>query len=125
VSGGRYVEAVVDPASLAVQVRTRGGPLRDVDALSVGTAEQIYLLLRVALAQRLVRPGESCPLLLDDVTVHADPERTTRLLDVLLAVAARHQVVLFSQQDQVRVWARQHLTGPRHALRELPPPPLG
>jgi uncharacterized protein YhaN len=124
VTGDRYVEAVVDPASLAIQVRTRGGPLRDVDALSVGTAEQIYLLLRVALAQRLVRPGESCPLLLDDVTVHADPERTTRLLDVLLAVAARHQVVLFSQQEQVRAWAQANLTHPRHALRELPPPAL-
>jgi hypothetical protein len=124
VTGGRYVEAVVDPASLAVQVRASGGALRDVDALSVGTAEQVYLLLRVALAQRLVRTGESCPLLLDDVTVHADPQRTARLLEVLLAVAARHQVVLFTQQDQVRGWAQAHLTEPRHGLRELSSPAL-
>jgi hypothetical protein len=119
VSGGRYTEAVVDPGSLAVRVRGAGGPLRDVGDLSLGTVEQVYLLLRVALAERLVRPGESCPLLLDDVTVHADQERTSHILDVLLAVAQRHQVVLFTQQEQVRRWAAATLTGPRHALHEL------
>jgi uncharacterized protein YhaN len=119
VTAGRYPEAVVDPGSLAVRVRGPGGPLRDVADLSVGTVEQVYLLLRVALAERLVRPGESCPLLLDDVTVHADHERTRRILDVLLAVAERHQVVLFTQQEQVRDWARATLTGPNHALHEL------
>jgi hypothetical protein len=119
VTAGRYTEAVVDTSTLAVQVRGAGGPLRDVEHLSVGTVEQVYLLVRVALAERLVRPGESCPLLLDDVTVHADQDRTRRLLDTLLSVAERHQVVLFTQQEQVRQWARTSLTGPRHALHEL------
>jgi uncharacterized protein YhaN len=119
VTAGRYTEAVVDTGTLAVQVRGAGGPLRDVEQLSVGTVEQVYLLVRVALAERLVRPGESCPLLLDDVTVHADQDRTRRLLDTLLTVAERHQVVLFTQQEQVRQWARTTLTGPRHTLHEL------
>ncbi|MBX6749244.1 MAG: AAA family ATPase [Micromonosporaceae bacterium] len=119
VTAGRYTETVVDTNTLAVQVRGAGGPLRDVEHLSVGTVEQVYLLVRVALAERLVRPGESCPLLLDDVTVHADQDRTRRLLDTLLTVAERHQVVLFTQQEQVRQWARTTLTGPHHALHEL------
>ena len=119
VTAGRYTEAVVDTGTLAVQVRGAGGPLRDVAQLSAGTVEQVYLLVRVALAERLVRPGESCPLLLDDVTVHADQDRTRRLLDTLLTVAERHQVVLFTQQEQVREWARLTLTDPRHALHEL------
>lgn len=122
VTAGRYTEAVVDPGSLAVRVRGAGGPLRDVEDLSLGTVEQVYLLLRVALAERLVRPGESCPLLLDDVTVHADGERTLRILDVLVSVAQRHQVVLFTQQEQVRDWARTALADPRHALHELTTP---
>jgi hypothetical protein len=118
VTGGRYVEAVVDPATLEVLVRGSGtAPLRPVDQVSHGTREQVYLLLRVALAERVVTTGESCPLLLDDVTVHADAGRTERVLDVLLTVARRHQVVLFTQQEQVRDWARA-LPAP-HALREL------
>ncbi len=119
VTGGRYTEAFVDPHSLAVRVRAPGGVPRDADRLSIGTVEQVYLLLRVALAEQLVREGESCPLLLDDVTVHADAERTSRMLDVLLAVAARHQVVLFTQQEEVRRWAASTVDGNRHALREL------
>jgi recombinational DNA repair ATPase RecF len=119
VTAGRYTEAVVDTSTLAVQVRGTGGPLRNVEQLSLGTVEQVYLLVRVALAERLVRPGESCPLLLDDVTVHADQDRTRRVLDTLLAVAERHQVVLFTQQEQVRQWAHATLTGPKHAVHEL------
>ncbi len=119
VTANRYTDAVVDPASLVVQVRGPGGRLRDADRLSLGTAEQVYLLLRVALAEQLVKPGESCPLLLDDVTVHADQDRTEQMLRLLLGVAVRHQVVLFTQQEQVREWARAHLDGDQHALREL------
>ncbi len=121
VTAGRYTEAVVDPGSLAVQIRGPGGPLRDIEQLSHGTVEQVYLLLRVALAEQLVRPGESAPLLLDEVTAHADRDRTDQVLRLLLSVAQRHQVVLFTQQDQVRDWARTHLDGERHALRELSP----
>ncbi|HEY7223820.1 MAG TPA: AAA family ATPase [Micromonosporaceae bacterium] len=120
VTAGRYAQAIVDPESLRMRVRGAGAELRDIDQLSVGTREQIYLLLRVALAERVVTRAESCPLLLDDVTVHADAERTARILDVLRTVAQRHQVVLFTAQEQVREWARAKLTGdPHHALQEL------
>ena len=119
VTAGRYTEAFVDPHTLAVRVRGPGSALRDADHLSVGTAGHVYLLLRVALAEHLVTGGESCPLLLDDVTVHSDEGRTGRLLDVLLAIAERHQVILFTQQAQVLDWARDRLHGPRHALHEL------
>ncbi len=124
VTSGRYTEAVVDPGTLAVEVRGPGGRLRDADRLSVGTAEQVYLLLRVALAEQLVRRGESCPLLLDDVTVHADRNRTEQILRLLLGVAQRHQVVLFTQQEQVRDWARAELDSDGHAIRELDTVPM-
>jgi uncharacterized protein YhaN len=121
VTAGRYREAIVDPTTLEVQVRDPSGRLRDAGRLSFGTTEQVYLLLRVALAEHLVRGGESCPLLLDDVTVHADAERTREIMELLLGVAQRHQVVVFSQQEQVRQWAAERLDDPRHALRELTP----
>jgi uncharacterized protein YhaN len=119
VTRGRYSNAVVDPGTLRIQVQGAGTPLRDADDLSLGTAEQVYLLARVALAEHLVRPGESCPLVLDDVTVHADRDRTDQILTVLRTVARRHQVVLFSSQEQVRDWARMNLDGDRDVLREL------
>jgi hypothetical protein len=118
-TAGRYTAVIVDPEKLRVQVRGPAGRWRDADRLSHGTAEQVYLLLRIALAQHLSRPGTVCPLLLDDVTVHADAQRTEQILRLLLAVAAERQIILFTQQDQVRDWAQVHLDGPRHATHNL------
>jgi hypothetical protein len=119
ITGGRYTDVLVDPEKLEVRVRAEGGRWREAGRLSYGTAEQIYLVLRIALAEQLARPGVRCPLLLDDVTVHADADRTGQLLDLLLLAAADRQIILFTQQDEVVEWARTHLTEPRHAVIEL------
>jgi hypothetical protein len=123
VTAGRYVEALVDPATLQIQVCGPDGRWRTADRLSVGTAEQIYLLLRIALAAHLCAPGETCPLLLDDVTVQADTERTVAILEMLLAEAAGRQIVLFAQEPLVADWAAERLAGAdRHAVVGLPAP---
>jgi DNA repair protein SbcC/Rad50 len=109
ITDGRYREVTVDPESLHVQVRDAEGRWRDASVLSHGTAEQIYLLLRVAMAEVLTPVGASCPLLLDDTTVHSDSDRTLAVLDVLHEVSADHQVVLFTQEQDVLAWARESL----------------
>ncbi len=124
VTAGRYVEAIVDPASLAVGVRAERGPWREAKLLSHGTAEQVYLLLRVALADHLTRSGEICPLILDDPTPHFDTERTIAVLDLLLQIAQERQVILFSQEDEVLTWAENHLDAPYHRLTRLTRMPL-
>ena len=63
---------------------------------------------------------DNCPLILDDITVHADRARTTAILALLLQISAERQVILFTQEDQVANWAREHLTSPDHAVRTLP-----
>ncbi|MEI6623175.1 MAG: chromosome segregation protein SMC, partial [Actinomycetes bacterium] len=95
---------------------------RAADRLSIGTAEQIYLLLRVALAARLTLPGRVCPILLDDVTVQADEVRTKALLDLLLQISSERQVVLFAASPIVDGWAAQNLTGGSHSVIALPAP---
>ena len=103
-------------------MRAPGGPWREAALLSHGTAEQVYLLLRVALADHLTRAGEVCPLILDDPTPHFDTQRTLAVLDLLLRLAEARQVVLFSQELEVLTWAEQHLIGPRHRLTRLSGP---
>lgn len=124
ITDGRYTDATVDPATLKVTVRGPSGQWRPAANLSLGTAEQVYLLLRFALADHLTVPGETCPLLLDDITVQADDTRTTAILDLLLTLSAQRQVVLFAQESAVLTWARTHLDGERNALRELTPIPV-
>jgi len=121
VTGGRYREVRVDPERLEVRVRTNGGELRDATYLSHGTAEQIYLLLRVGLAQHLTRHDETCPLLLDDVLVQCDSTRKRAVLEVLKKISTERQVILFSQEAEVLAWGQQHLTEDEHAIIELDP----
>lgn len=118
VTDGRYVDAAVDPVSLTVRVCAASEVWHQASRLSLGTAEQIYLLLRVALAQHLAT--EACPLLLDDVTVQADDTRTRAVLDLLLRLSEDRQIVLFAQETAVVEWARERL-GERDVLHQLTP----
>jgi DNA repair protein SbcC/Rad50 len=125
VTGGRYTDVIVDPTSLRVKVCGPPRRWRLADRLSYGTAEQIYLLLRVALAEHLTRGRDTCPLLLDDVTVHADAARTRDLLDLLLRLSTERQIVVFTQEELVAAWAREHLAGPEHTIVNLSPVAVG
>ena len=125
ITGERYSDCKVDPQSLQVDVRNAGGTWRSAGLLSHGTAEQIYLLLRLALARHLVTDGEVCPLILDDAVAACDTERKHALLETLHAVSAETQVILFTHEDDVRAWAREHLAAPRDGLAELPRPNAG
>lgn len=120
ITGGRYTDCRVDPRTLAVEVCGDRKRWRSAADLSRGTAEQIYLLLRVTLAEHLGEAGEPCPLILDDPTVSSDPDRRDAVLDALLAISADRQVVVFTHDPGVRDWAERSLAGDsRHRLERL------
>ncbi|MDQ6838932.1 MAG: AAA family ATPase [Actinomycetota bacterium] len=119
ITQGHYDDVRVNPATLELEVHEMGGQFRTASLLSQGTAEQLFLLLRMALAKHLATTGESAPLILDDVTVQSDAGRTTAVLDLLLELSRDRQVVLFTQEDAVRQWATEHLAAPSGRLVEL------
>jgi DNA repair exonuclease SbcCD ATPase subunit len=123
ITGGAYVEVGMNPRDLSVDVKeARTGQWRDARLLSEGTREQVYLLLRVAMAEHLVTTDERAPLLLDEVTAQSDPERKRRILDVLHALSADRQVILFSHDAEVVEWAGRSLSEPRDRLVRLAAP---
>ncbi len=119
ITSGRYQQAIVNPESLAVEIRGEGGKWRDAGLVSDGTREQVYLLLRMALAQRLTKKGEVSPFLLDEVTVQSDAQRTVSILELLHEMSAVGQVILFSQEGEVRTWAEANLVGPMDRIHLL------
>jgi uncharacterized protein YhaN len=66
------------------------------DPISAGTREQVYLSLRLAIADHLDQGRESLPLLLDEVLVNWDPERRARALTLLAEKRGRRQIFLFT-----------------------------
>ena len=121
VTAGRYEEAIVDPENLGVQVRGEGSSWRNAMLLSHGTAEQVYLLLRVGLAEHLTKQGEICPLILDDVLVQCDTDRKRAVLEALLTISGDRQVILFTQEEEVRAWGEEKLQKSRDQVLELDP----
>jgi DNA repair protein SbcC/Rad50 len=120
VSRGAYSEISVDPADLNVTVKEQAtGKWRTARLLSEGTREQIFLLLRVAMAEHLVTTDERAPLILDEVTAQSDAERKIQLLDVLHRLSAERQVVLFTHDDDVVAWAERALQAPQDRLVRL------
>jgi DNA repair exonuclease SbcCD ATPase subunit len=119
VTAGRYTDASVDPELLVVKVKDPGGRFREADLLSQGTLEQIYLLLRMALVAHLTKRGETCPLLFDDVTVQTDSARTVAILDLLHEISRDRQVIVFSQEEDVRRWAEERLDRTADGLLKL------
>ena len=108
VTRGHHQQVRVDPENLVVRVED-GADWKPATLLSHGTMEQVYLLLRLAVIDLMVPEGRSCPILIDDFTVQSDADRTRAILDVLLKVSERHQVILFSQEDEVLTWAEREV----------------
>jgi uncharacterized protein YhaN len=98
VTAQRYTDVRIDPDTLEVYISGPDDP--EVNALedSQGTADQVQLLLRLALFVRS-RGNHGGPLLLDDVLAHGDPARSIEMLKILGRIADRgHQVVVFTTQ---------------------------
>jgi uncharacterized protein YhaN len=74
----------------------RGNSFR-VEQLSNGTREQLFLAIRFAMVRDFAERGIELPLVLDDILVNFDQERTEAAVEALLKfVEDGQQVLLFT-----------------------------
>ncbi|HUF53897.1 MAG TPA: AAA family ATPase [Dehalococcoidia bacterium] len=120
VTGGRYTRAHVDPASLRVSLLLpETGQVITDPPVSHGTRAMVYVLMRVGLAQHMSAIGEPVPLILDDPFVDVDATRLPRMLDFLLTLSDRMQVLLFTKEEAIARWFEQNAPGTHHRLHRL------
>ncbi len=91
--------------SFAVTVIEPDGRACAVSQLSQGTQDQLYLALRLAVAD-LVAGDAPLPLMLDDPFVNCDAVRLERIRAALTEVARERQVVLFTHRSDLAQWGR-------------------
>jgi uncharacterized protein YhaN len=104
-TGGRYEKVSLDRELRAAAQREGELMPRSVLALSQGTADQLYLAVRLAVCQ-LVLPGEEpCPLILDDALANFDDGRMALALDCLAQLARERQILLFTCHSREGAWA--------------------
>ena len=96
-TGGRY-ERLSLQEDLSVLAAAEGeDTLHSVLWRSEGTADQLYLALRLAVAEELT---PDAPLVLDDALVRFDDQRLKTALQILTETAENKQVLLFTCQGR-------------------------
>ena len=94
-TGGRYDRLTLsEDLSLNTSAQTED-TLRSSQWRSDGTVDQLYLALRLAVAEELT---PNAPLILDDALVRFDEARLAAAMDILQETAQNKQVILFTCQ---------------------------
>jgi uncharacterized protein YhaN len=98
-TGGRYQRLALDQ-NLGVSAATEDeDTLRGALWRSDGTADQLYLALRLAVAEELT---PQAPLVLDDAFVRFDDDRLKEILKLMNQTGEKKQVIVFTCQSRER-----------------------
>ncbi len=93
-TGGKY-DSVFVGQSMSLETKEVGEiPLHTPLQLSGGTADQLYLAVRLAICQLLLR--EEAPLILDDALAFFDDTRMKKAVKLLRELGKTRQIILFS-----------------------------
>ncbi len=95
-TGGAYDGVILD-RTLRVSAEPAGtGVPRDAACLSAGTADQLYLAVRLAICDLALPRDDPAPLVLDDALAGFDGGRCAAALDYLRREAEKRQILLFT-----------------------------
>lgn len=115
-TGGAWTEVRMkdDGALVAVDVSHSE---REPRFLSMGTCQQLYLALRIALLECVEGVGNAVPVLADDILVNFDDERRKGAVRALNELAKKRQVIFFTCHKEIVEAVRQYADG--HTLVAL------
>ncbi|MCW2938757.1 MAG: hypothetical protein JWN00_1742 [Actinomycetia bacterium] len=88
--------------------------------LSEGTADQLYLALRLASLERYADEDRGLPFTVDDIFMTFDNDRTRAALKVLNEMADRFQMIVFTHHEHLADLARAELPPERIHVHALP-----
>lgn len=99
VTDGRYESVLINRDFTAKTKLTGDTVPREMEYLSAGTLDLMYLAVRLAVCTLALPEGASCPLILDDTLVNLDAERTAQAMKLLGEIAKQRQVILFTCKE--------------------------
>ena len=101
---GRYTGAALD-RSFHLTAQPAGDPIdRDIQLLSAGTTDQLYLAARLAICQLVLPAEKEIPLILDDALANFDDDRCAAALRWLRREAEHRQILLFTCHSREAVF---------------------
>jgi len=97
-TGGAYERLVTDESEdrPVLCAQRAGGTRIGIEEMSEGTADQLYLALRLAALELRRSSHPRMPLILDDALITSDDERAANILRALVRFAEHGQVMIFT-----------------------------
>ncbi|MFW5874653.1 MAG: AAA family ATPase [bacterium] len=105
------LRADIDEAGKPVITGVRGNDEEpvDVSGMSDGTADQLYLALRLAGLEMSIEKTNPMPFIVDDILIKFDNDRASAALKVLADLSASTQVIFFTHHYHLVELAKQSL----------------
>lgn len=115
------VRAEYDESGKPVLVGVRPGDasLVNVAGMSDGSADQLYLSLRIAGLEQYLANNLPLPFVVDDILLRFDDDRSAATLDVLADLAEKTQVVFFTHHRHLVKLARERMPAEKLRLHTL------
>jgi uncharacterized protein YhaN len=88
-----------------------------VGGMSTGTADQLYLALRIAALEMHLESSLALPFIADDLLAHFDNQRAAAALRVLSDLSTHTQVLFFTHHEHLVDIAQQALGNDVHVVR--------
>jgi DNA repair exonuclease SbcCD ATPase subunit len=95
-TGGRYTRVTIPLGKESIEVFDTSSASKLPSVLSRGTAEQLYLALRLGLIEQLGEVGAELPVIMDDILVNFSPDRLAPAAAAIADLASSRQVVFFT-----------------------------
>ena len=117
-TAGRYTDLRYNPDTKTIEVALEGGKWLDASKLSKGAKDQLYMAVRIALAERLL-PDEPAFFILDDPFLTSDTARLKKEMGLLKDLCNRGwSAIYFTVKDEVDNLAKE-MEVPITRLRSL------
>jgi exonuclease SbcC len=111
ITNGLYEEVFLDQGTMKIQVKRRDGKILTAEKLSGGAYDQLYLSIRLALGEKLLK-GKKGFFIMDDPLVKADPDRLQRQIQTLKKIAELGwQVTYFSAKGEIKDALKEDIKG--------------
>ena len=122
-TGNRYHGVTLD-RTLRLAAEPAGDSVyRDIQLLSAGAADQLYLAVRLAICELVLPDEREVPIILDDALANFDDHRCAAALGWLRAESEKRQILLFTCHSREAEFFRddpavriQELTEPRQRV---------
>jgi uncharacterized protein YhaN len=102
-----------DKGPVLKALRPDGGDGLGVKDLSDGTADQLYLALRLATLETYLENHEPLPLIVDDILIRFSDDRAAATLKILADLSSKTQIIVFTHHEHLVELARANIDGGR------------